>query len=110
MNASNEAPIALVGIRSELGYLRDHVDVSDDALHPWGRFTQLVMYNEDLEQAPRLVQAALTLRQGARSPALLLRAAHFRQGQRQAMTALAALLDACLPMLANQAPGIWSDA
>jgi adenosylhomocysteine nucleosidase len=62
-------------------------------------FTQLVMYDEDLEQSPRLVQAALALRQSARSPALLLRAARFRQGQRQAMTAVAALLDACLLVL-----------
>jgi 5'-methylthioadenosine/S-adenosylhomocysteine nucleosidase len=62
-------------------------------------FTQLVMYDEDLEQSPRLLQAALSLRQGARSPALLLRAARFRQGQRQAMTALAVLLETCLPLL-----------
>ncbi|MFZ2362107.1 MAG: 5'-methylthioadenosine/S-adenosylhomocysteine nucleosidase [Anaerolineae bacterium] len=62
-------------------------------------FTQLVLYDEDLEQSPRLAQAALALRQGARSPALLLRAARFRQGQRQAMTAIAALLDTCLPVL-----------
>jgi 5'-methylthioadenosine/S-adenosylhomocysteine nucleosidase len=62
-------------------------------------FTQLVMYDEDLEQSLRLVQAALALRQSARSPALLLRATRFRQGQRQAMTAIATLLDACLPVL-----------
>lgn len=62
-------------------------------------FTQLVMYDEDLEQSPRLVQTALAVRQGARSPALLLRAARFRQGQRQAMTTIATLLGACLPVL-----------
>jgi nucleoside phosphorylase len=177
MNTTAEAPIALVGIRSELGQLREQVDVSGETLHPWGRlalgrwqpgnvavalvttaigdqvifqgqrkrwlhqtfgalavenegvagaqvahchdlpwlvlrgvsdtadgeaaydFTQLIMYDDDLEQSPRVVQAALTLRQGARSPALLLRAARFRQGQKQAMTAIAVLLNACLPFL-----------
>jgi len=62
-------------------------------------FTQMVLYDEDLEQSSQLVRAALTLRQGARSPALLLRARRFRQGQRQAMAAIAALLDACLPAI-----------
>ncbi len=41
-------------------------------------FTQMVLYDEDLEQSPRLAQTALALRQGARSPALLLRAKRFR--------------------------------
>lgn len=62
-------------------------------------FRQMVLYDEDLEQSPRLVQAELALRQGARSPALLLRARRFRQGQRQALAAIAALLEACLPAI-----------
>jgi adenosylhomocysteine nucleosidase len=62
-------------------------------------FTALVMYDEDLEQSPRLTLAARSLRQGVRDPALVLKVARFRQGQRQAMAAVAALLDACLPLL-----------
>lgn len=62
-------------------------------------FTSLVVYDEDLEQSPPMVRAAQTLSRRARSPALLVQAARFRQGQRQAMRAVRALLDACLPLL-----------